>query len=300
MTQTAQEIEVERKAEEELARKAIANQQQAESGNFITNMMKFFVDLLKAIFGAFNDTTSEYSEIDESRAGKSNRAVGAQAAEQFLATIGKGKLRDLATKYDGKKLSNISPFDVEATITSGIGHRDVPIAGASSDHKGIDSVPTVSNGAPVRIRNTMPGVVVRAETQYNKDGKVAGFGNWVEVACIDGTRRRYAHLVSMNVKVGDVLDQGDKIGIMGNTGTGTSAHLHYEWRKPNGEAMAIEINGNHYDRNDRSYLNSKISPGTLFSGINMPSLANVGVSHGNNQAVTRFASVRSTEIGARG
>jgi len=282
---------------EERARRALAGQQQAESGGFLTIMMKFFADLLKAIFGAFNDTTSEYSEIDQSRAKHSNRAVGAQAAEQFLATIGNGKLRDLAAKYEGKKLTNISPFDVEATITSGIGHRDVPIAGASSEHKGLDSVPTVSSGAPVRISNTMPGVVVRAETQYNKDGKVAGFGNWVEVACIDGTRRRYAHLASMNVKVGDVLDQGQKIGIMGNTGTGTGAHLHYEWRKPNGELLAVEMNGKAYHDNDPSYVRSKVSPGTPLAGGDIPNLGYVGVGNGEQPASARFASVRSARIG---
>ena len=41
--------------------------------------------------------------------------------------------------------------------------------------------------------------------QLDKNGKPAGFGNWVEVACIDGTRRRYAHLKERDVKVGDVV-----------------------------------------------------------------------------------------------
>lgn len=39
---------------------------------------------------------------------------------------------------------------------------------------------------------------------------------------------RYAHLNSISVKVGQSLKQGEKIGVMGNTGASHGAHLHID------------------------------------------------------------------------
>ena len=40
----------------------------------------------------------------------------------------------------------------------------------------------------------------------------------------------YAHLNSINVKLGQEVKRGDVVGILGNSGKSTGPHLHYEIR----------------------------------------------------------------------
>lgn len=55
-----------------------------------------------------------------------------------------------------------------------------------------------------------------------------GYGNKIIVDHNNGVRTLYAHLASMDVKVGDTVAQGSKIGTMGETGNTTGVHLHFE------------------------------------------------------------------------
>ena len=86
-------------------------------------------------------------------------------------------------------------------ITSGFGAR------WGRQHEGID-IAGVSNRT---IKAADNGRVVSAGWKGN-------YGNCVIVDHGNGYRTLYGHLSSINVSVGDVVEQGEKLGVMGSTG----------------------------------------------------------------------------------
>ncbi|WP_214629646.1 LysM peptidoglycan-binding domain-containing M23 family metallopeptidase [Paenibacillus agaridevorans] len=99
------------------------------------------------------------------------------------------------------------------TITSKFGKRWGRL------HTGTDAVSSNLN-----IKSADNGKVIKAK--YD-----SSYGNHVIVDHQNGYRTLYAHLSKINVEVGDLLEKGDQIGIMGTTGRSTGVHLHFEIRK---------------------------------------------------------------------
>ncbi|MGB0428115.1 MAG: M23 family metallopeptidase, partial [Flavobacteriales bacterium] len=63
----------------------------------------------------------------------------------------------------------------------------------------------------------------------------------------------YAHMQSFNVKKGDKVKRGDVIGFVGNTGTSTAPHLHYEVYKNGAKVNPVnyyfnDLTAEEYDR----------------------------------------------------
>lgn len=84
-------------------------------------------------------------------------------------------------------------------------------------HKGID----IARPSNRTIKAADNGVVVSA-------GWDGGYGNKITIDHNNGFRTVYAHLASINVKVGQTVSKGTAIGIMGSTGHSTGVHLHFE------------------------------------------------------------------------
>lgn len=55
-----------------------------------------------------------------------------------------------------------------------------------------------------------------------------GWGNYVRIRHSNGLASLYAHLASVNVTVGQQVQAGQHIGMMGNTGQSDGKHLHFE------------------------------------------------------------------------
>ncbi|MBK8258460.1 MAG: peptidoglycan DD-metalloendopeptidase family protein [Polyangiaceae bacterium] len=81
------------------------------------------------------------------------------------------------------------------------------------------------------------GKVTRVANEGN-----TSYGRWIEIDHGNGYRTRYAHLSEQSVSVGEQVSQGQKIGLVGNTGGSSGAHLHYEQRL-NGVAIKPVFNG---------------------------------------------------------
>jgi murein DD-endopeptidase MepM/ murein hydrolase activator NlpD len=67
------------------------------------------------------------------------------------------------------------------------------------------------------------GVVITADWQ-------GGYGNMIEVDHGNGLTTRYGHLSRIGVRVGETVQRGQAIGLIGSTGRSTGPHLHYELR----------------------------------------------------------------------
>lgn len=106
-------------------------------------------------------------------------------------------------------------------------------------HKGIDIGTTGQQviasraGEVIKTNNTCP------TNGYYGNSCGGGFGNYVYVKHSDGFVTIYPHLAkdSQVVKVGDQVSQGQDIGKIGNSGSSTGAHLHFEIRNESGTSV---------------------------------------------------------------
>jgi murein DD-endopeptidase MepM/ murein hydrolase activator NlpD len=111
------------------------------------------------------------------------------------------------------------------TITSPFGYRIDPINGLPSFHSGIDFGASLGDD----VFATADGTVVSV-------GKDASHGNNIVINHGQGLKTWYMHLSKILVAEGDQVTKGQKIGLVGNTGRSTGAHLHYEVLK-NGQSI---------------------------------------------------------------
>lgn len=103
-------------------------------------------------------------------------------------------------------------------LASGFGMRVHPIYKVKMLHSGIDFA--APKGTPIYA--TGDGVVITVRTN------LTGYGKEVEISHGYGYVTKYAHMSNFNVKVGQNVKRGECIGYVGNTGTSTAPHCHYE------------------------------------------------------------------------
>lgn len=165
--------------------------------------------------------------------------------KEYVKTEGKDGTVDRKvkiTKVDGQEVSReiLEEKTIEETINKvivkgtkkvprgvGIGEFIKPAKGIISSsfgprwgrfHKGTDIA--ANTGTP--IVSADGGVIEFAG--YNS----GGYGNMVIVNHMNGYKTVYAHANTVDVKVGQIVDSGDKIATVGNTGDSTGPHLHFE------------------------------------------------------------------------
>lgn len=103
-------------------------------------------------------------------------------------------------------------------ITSPVGSRYTGIKGASTNHAGIDIGRVGYTTQAVAAKAGT--VIISAYNQYR--------GNYVVVSHGSGNTTTYQHLSKRSVSVGQVVAQGQVVGITGSTGVGSGPHLHFE------------------------------------------------------------------------
>ena len=123
--------------------------------------------------------------------------------------------------YSTKCPGYVFPFEkgVNAPVSSHVGKRKAPTAGASTNHQGTD----IAAAKGTEIHAIYGGTVVTS-------GSFGGYGNCVRVQQDDGNLTYYAHCSSTSVREGDRVEAGDVVGKVGSTGVATGPHLHLEIR----------------------------------------------------------------------
>ncbi|WP_405550911.1 M23 family metallopeptidase (plasmid) [Streptomyces globisporus] len=109
-------------------------------------------------------------------------------------------------------------------VTAGFGQRGD--LWSTGKHTGLDLAAPA--GTPVRA--VADGTV----TAVSSGGPL---GNHTELTLADGTEVSFSHQQSIDVKRGERVRAGDRIGTVGSTGNTTGPHLHLEVHKPGGELV---------------------------------------------------------------
>ncbi len=91
------------------------------------------------------------------------------------------------------------------------------------------------NGIDVRAAMGDPIEAVRAgEVRFAGGDPCCVYGYYVIVDHGEGWTSLYGHLSQLSVRAGDHVQQGDVLGLGGNTGRSDGAHLHFELWSQNG------------------------------------------------------------------
>jgi len=140
--------------------------------------------------------------------------------EPVTKIVSRGTKADVAYRGSGR-----FAWPAVGRITSRYGYR------GREFHTGVD----IANSKGTTIRAADDGTVTFA-------GRHGNYGNLIIINHGGGIETYYAHCNSINVSVGDKVQQGEKIGTVGTTGRTTGPHVHFE----------VRVNGNH--KNPLNYL----------------------------------------------
>ncbi len=97
----------------------------------------------------------------------------------------------------------------------------------TAGHGGLDIVGIDSHD----IISPVSGTVMSSTIIPKSSGNITWeWGNYVRVDDTSGNRYFFCHMDSRAVKVGDKVQVGTKLGVMGNTGLSFGVHCHFETR----------------------------------------------------------------------
>ena len=193
------------------------------------------------------------------------------------------------------------PFKGNYPVTSGYGGRTDPISGAGAFHNGIDfGVP-----ANTPLYNLEDGVVVVAGVIDNFNPKSPNLAVGVK-ADSDGVVAVCMHMNRIDVKVGQRLSGGQQIGLSGNTGYSTGAHLHFGlysklWNSTIDPTFLLsqwtEVGGNSTNNSNNMDLESQKTLARSF--LETPEIQGLSFNDGNTFGYLRSIIDKPTQEGGQ-
>lgn len=144
-----------------------------------------------------------------------------------LETIGQ-RIEDRSEKFSAME-SMLMDSNIQSQVLPGgtpvsggwtssvFGWRTDPISGKKDFHEGIDLAGKYGS----MVSSVAAGIVTWS-------GRHSGYGKMIEISHGNGYVTRYAHNKENLVVVGDKVDKGQHIAVMGTSGRSTGPHVHFE------------------------------------------------------------------------
>jgi len=125
---------------------------------------------------------------------------------------------------------NMIPLEKKGIrLSSGFGWRVNPFTKRKEFHAALD----IAGNMGTKIIAPANGIVLKA-------GYDERLGNFIVLRHSEQIKTLYGHLSRIQVKEGEEVSRGKKIGLMGNSGLSTSSHLHYMIVKNNRAVNPLE------------------------------------------------------------
>ncbi len=172
-------------------------------------------------------------------------------SDDFFRSL-KDRINLLSIYKDALQNIPLKPPMEHYYVSSPYGPRKHPVTGKYRMHHGIDLAGTWQENVSV----SADGTVVFA-------GYHGSFGKVIRIKHNYGIMTTYGHLAKINVRRGDLVNEGQVIGKMGRTGKVKGAHLHYEISvngKSQNPATYIKIGRNLLSRTSlKNYANKNMN-----------------------------------------
>ena len=197
--------------------KAALEQQKSELESSQTKLQQQ-VDAASALIREYEETEAGHQAMLDEAAEDEARIQALIRQQQSGGSSGGSGSSGSNSGVDGY----IWPTNNTRLVTSPYGERWCPFHGYES-HNGADI--GAARGSAVLAAKS--GRVIQA-------GWNGGYGISVMIAHDDGITTLYGHMDGCSVSVGQTVSQGETIGICGNTGNSSGAHIHYTMYKNGG------------------------------------------------------------------
>ena len=197
--------------------KAALEQQKSEMESAQTKLQQQ-VDAASTLIREYEETEAGHQAMLDEAAEDEARIQALIRQQQSGGSSGGSGSSGSNSGVDGY----IWPTNNTRVVTSPYGERWCPFHGYES-HNGADI--DAARGSAVLAAKS--GRVIQA-------GWNGGYGISVMIAHDDGITTLYGHMDGCSVSVGQTVSQGETIGICGNTGNSSGAHIHYTMYKNGG------------------------------------------------------------------
>ncbi len=141
-----------------------------------------------------------------------------------------------------ERSDNILPWQVGESYLVGQGNCAAPGSGSHALGTRAEYAYDIVMPIGTALLAVRDGTVIYVEEDFADSTRVTGEENTIVVEHADGTVSNFGHLTTLGalVAVGDAVEQGDVIGMSGDSGASTEPHLHFEILACEGEPIIFE------------------------------------------------------------